>query len=317
MDYTAILKRGLEITVKHKALWVFGFLVALTEATSSINARIPRFTEFVKPEALSRTQAMMLGYVTVLLCCLVLFIALILTVLSYIGHTALIGMVKEIEGGGTPGVREGFQEGFSREAFKLFLLDLMLGIPLSIIAIGGLVVVTGPFLLGLLVERKPAFVGGILVSGVLFLGFVLVMMVLSAAARFLATFAWRECVIGKKGLVESLTGGFRVIQNNLKDAGIMWLLLLGIGIGWGLVSLPLNFILLFIAVGGGGTVWAFFHLLKLRVISWIAGGLVGMVLLVIPSAFINGLYQVFTSSTWTLTYLELMGRGQNPGGYPS
>ena len=76
--------------------------------------------------------------ITAIVVALVLFIIVLIvgfTMVRYVARTALIGMVKEIEDTGTTSVKSGFRTGWSRSAFRLFLIDLVIGIPMTIVVL--------------------------------------------------------------------------------------------------------------------------------------------------------------------------------------
>ena len=100
----------------------------------------------------------------------------------------------------------------------------------------------------------------------------------------------------------------------------MWLIMIGVGIGWAIMML-LGTILLFpvvillIIVGGvlGGLpallIGGLASLFLEGAWPWIVGGVVGIPIFILviglPWLFLGGMMEVFKSSTWTLTYREL------------
>ena len=86
----------------------------------------------------------------------------------------------------------------------------------------------------------------------------------------------------------------------------MWLLLTAIGIGFGIVMIPVALLVIALAAAGGvGVGYGMYA--ATHSIGWaIAVGLPPFLLItVVPLTLIQGIYMVFESSAWTLTYREI------------
>jgi hypothetical protein len=93
----------------------------------------------------------------------------------------------------------------------------------------------------------------------------------------------------------------------------MWLITVGLRIGWTILMIPVVLLLLVVsgALGGllallaGGLTGLAFE----GAVPWIVAGVVGIPIFILvlaaPLSFLGGLFEVFMSSTWTLTYREL------------
>ena len=106
-----------------------------------------------------------------------------------------------------------------------------------------------------------------------------------------------------------------MVRQNLRDVGLMWLIAVGLRIGWVILMIPIVLLLLVVS-GGLGAVLALLAggltgLAFEGAAPWIVGFLVGipifLLLFVAPLAFLSGLFETYLSSTWTLTYRELSG----------
>jgi hypothetical protein len=152
----------------------------------------------------------------------------------------------------------------------------------------------------------------VVTSGFVFLAIFLVI-VAAAVLKLLKHFARRVCVLNNVGVLEAIREGYAIVRQNLKNVGLMWLIMIGIDVGWPILMIPVG-LLLFAA----GTLIGGLLALLVSVITglflaetgmWIATGVTGVAVLVlvlaVPLVFLDGLRMVFQSSTWTLTFREL------------
>ncbi len=100
-----------------------------------------------------------------------------------------------------------------------------------------------------------------------------------------------------------------MVRRSIRDVGLLWLLMFGIGLVFGIVMLPVVLGLLVAAVALGGGVgyllYAATHSIALAVVTGVP---LGLIILIVPAAFVQGIYLVFESSTWTLAYRNLLPR---------
>jgi len=136
---------------------------------------------------------------------------------------------------------------------------------------------------------------------------------LAIALGLLRPFFVRTCVLERIAVIEAIRAGFGFVKRHLKDVAIMWLLMIGLGFAWLIVMIPVGLVLLLAGLVAGGipalTIGGMLSLVLEGPWPWIAGGVVGVpifiVVVAVPSLFLNGLVEVFKSSVWTLTYREL------------
>ena len=112
-----------------------------------------------------------------------------------------------------------------------------------------------------------------------------------------------------------------MLRRNLKDVGVMWLIMAGVHIGWPIAIAPV--VILLIAVGvllGGGSLLAVRGLTGLAlseaaawIVAGVAAGALFILVLAVPLTFLDGLKETFLSSTWTLTYRELRALRETAG----
>jgi hypothetical protein len=108
--------------------------------------------------------------------------------------------------------------------------------------------------------------------------------------------------------------GWGLIRRNLGATALQWLLLVGLGIAWGIALIPVNLALVFLALLISGIPALAVGGLSALLFGWpvalIMGGVMfipAFILLVgLPNLALNTLATVFQSTVWTLTYRELL-----------
>ena len=313
MNHTKVLKRAWHIVWSYRVLWVFGFILALTAGGGSSSGRVANnwgqySTDRIPPGVVSTLIAIGIG-----LACLTVLLIIVAAIARYVAATALIRMVDDHEETGQErSVRQGFRMGWSRSAFRLFLIDLLIGLPLAVAFMLLFLLAAAPLLLWATESTAAGALGTATTIG-LGLLVVLLAIVVAVILSVLKPFFQRVCVLQQMGVVESIRQGYAVVRHNLKDVGLMWLITVGLRIGWAILMIPIVFLLLVVsgALGGllallaGGLTGLAFE----GAAPWIVGGVVGIPIFILvlaaPLSFLGGLFEVFLSSTWTLTYREL------------
>ncbi len=343
MDHIKVLKRAWHTVWNYRALWIFGIILALTTASGGYNGSggpsggngggNGDFTppgdfqwppgDFSWPEVLTEI-AVTLIVVGVVLVCVIAILIVVTKIARYVSETALIRMVDHHEETDEKlGVRQGFRLGWSRAAWRLFLINLLTGLPVAL-AFVVLLVLTA----GLAIPSAMAIDAGNVVIGVigivatvgLFFLSLFTLIIVGVALELLRKFFWRACTLDGLGVIESVRQGFGVVLRHWKDVLIMWLIMMGVRIGWAIALLVVTIllfpvILLLIVVGGllGGLpallIWGLTSLFLKGATPYILAAVVGIpifaMVMALPWLFLSGLMEVFKSSTWTLTYREL------------
>lgn len=358
MDPVKILKRAWHILWSYRALWVFGLILALTVAGSSsgsgnngvrfsgggnnqrYQAPLPEnwreeigkaFSEAGKELArvfeqglpalgITRGELTALIWIAVVFVLIMLVVGIVMAIARYISETALIRMVDEYEATDTKmGIRQGFRIGWSRTSWRLFLINLIVNLP--IILLIALLVVVGFMIYSMVVGRSETFaVAGIVgLIGVIFLA-IFVVVILSIFLHLLRHFFWRVCALEGAGVGESLRGGFAMVRENWKEVGLMWLIMIGLGIAWILISiiaiiLTIPVVLITSVIGAviaaipGLLLVGFFSLFLNGYLPWIVGGIFVLPLFFViafsPWILLTAWEQVYASTVWTLTYREI------------
>lgn len=315
MNHTDLISRAWTITWRYRVLWIFGILLTLTSSggsngSSSLNAVFRGDpTETGLPALLPGLEPFNAGFwlgVMTFCCCLLLIWIVVAVIVQYVARTALYRSVDQIEAtGSAPAWRAGFRLGWSNRAFRLWLLDLIIGIPFVIVAIVVLTLGASPLLL-LLIDDTVVRVLGVALTIGLELLLVLLLVIAVVILGVLKQFWSREIALADFGIGQAFAAGYALVRSRVKDVGIMWLLMTAIGLGFGFIMIPIavGVILLAIAVGGG---LGYALYAATQSVGWaLAVGLPPFLLItVVPLTVIEGVYMVFESSAWTLTYREV------------
>ena len=330
MEYFKVLKRAFDTTWNYKALWVFGILVALTAGGGSFNVGSgsnPGMSpggngngNIPFPHGGGRFEFPPQAFAVLFIILLVVIVLAVLfwiaaTIARYVADNALIQLVNEHEETGTRRkVGEGFRLGWSRPAWRLFLVNLVVGLPGVMILLLFLALSAMPLLLWFTREVALCIVGTLISLGI-FLPGLFLFTIVGVVIGLLRPFFQRACVLEGLGVFESIRQGFEVVRQHLGDVVIMWLIMVGVSLAWMVVLIPVMLLLMLVgalvAVIPALTVGAFVHLLfGSGAAPWILGALAAipifMLVVGLPSLFLGGLFETFKSTTWTLTYRELL-----------
>lgn len=358
-DIKKILKRSWHILWNYRMLWVFGFILALAVGTSnpgsnsrySIDAdpssRPPSVqspdgwdglqgdTFAEKMEAAFRQMRtgiqelqeqypveFNLGIAAVITFFVVVLLLGILTaILRYVAETASIRMVDEYEQSGIKvGFRQGWSYGWSPAAWRLFLVNFVVHLPvLLLFVVLGLVGwwIFSAFMGGVRSTIISSVIAG---SGLAFL-FIFVSVILMAVLYVLRDFSWCMIVLEGASALEALRMALALVKRQWKNVGLMWLVMIGLKIVWSLAFIILIIPLLIVSIItalGGLLVAILPSLLTAGVASllsvpeywpWIFAAIIGLPFFFIvafsPVLLVSGWAQIYQSSVWTLTYREL------------
>lgn len=352
IDPIKILQRAWHILWNYRTLWIFGLILTLAaggsagnggnnsvqwreenhsyqgpsfgslqEALTYFRSELNRLFREGIPHANITGEALTAFLWTVgVFVVFMLLIGIVVTIAYYVSETAVIRMVDEYENSGTKmTVREGFRIGWSRTAWRLFLINLIVNLP-AILFFVALLIAAASFFLSALngnANLSPASLVGIF--SLVFLGCSIVLL-WSLLFGLLRPFFWRVAVLEDAGVGDSLRRGFAMVREQWKNVGLMWLVMIGLGIAWIVVSIIAVIITIPIVILTGivaALVVAIPGLLLVAVFStfltgplpWVAAGLFVLPLFSIiafsPWLLLGSWKSVFTSTVWTLTYREL------------
>ena len=252
---------------------------------------------------------------------IVILVAILLaTVFRYVAEAAIIKAVDDqATSGKKAGLRRLLRWGWSVTAWRFFLIDLVVRLPLAVIFFALFLLAFSPLLLWVTAEPGAAVLGTIASAGLFYVILVLAL-VTGFMASILTQFFRRVCALEGTGVTTSIVRGFQIVWRNLKDVAIMTVFMIGASLGWVILLIPASLvlipvILLFVIIGGLTTaavvlsLGGLASLLLNDVVAWVLAGSVGLAIFIpivgAPFFFLGGLLQVFKSSSWTLTYRQL------------
>ena len=275
IDIGKILKRAWHILWNFRVLWIFGILLAITAGGNggsngssgssgyrfngnngyrgvipSTNPTVQQlnnwFQQNIEPLVIHPDQHIAtFVWISVAIFLFVLIVGLLFALVRYPSETAVIRMVDEYEQTGIKtGFRAGWKLGWNRRAFRIWVIDLvgqLAGIPAAGGAaepgFAGLFSASGTARVRLsppvLLPQSDAHSCSSLPSSCL-------MVVLGLLRQFFV----RAAALEETRIGESFRRGWVMFIGNWKSAGLMWLVMLGIGIGFGIGGLVLFFLLI-------------------------------------------------------------------------
>jgi len=319
MNHGNILKRSWAVVWQTRALWLFGFLFALTGGGGGsfpsgsgsngggggVSTQPGEHPPFSMPSLSPNT----IVTIVVAAVAVVLLIAVVATVVRYVAETALVAGVDEMESTGAKlTVRRGFSLGWSRRAWRLFVTDFVIYVPVTL---GGLLLVAIaalPFLvwLGHVVALQIA---GSIIGGLLVVVVILALVALGLLLTLVMPYIRRRVVLAGQGVRAAVREGVSLARRSLADTGLMWLILGGLRIVWSIVMIPVFIVVVLVALVVGGAPAGVLYLLTH---AWLAPAIVGgtlfVVVFVAGLSMVAGMFEAYTSTAWTLAYREVSAK---------
>lgn len=310
MNHTMILRRSFDLVKRYWVLWILGILLALTAGGGGGGGGggNPALT-FSSPGSMLAPTSGQVAVIVTLLCgiaILVFFLAILAIVVRYVVQAGLFRAVEQIEDTDrAPSFREAWRLGWTYRAFRLFLIDLLVGIPVALAVIALFLLALSPLLLLVIDSTAVRVLAGILTAGLILL-LALVLIVGAAVLSLLFEFFRRAAVLDDQGVFDAIRHGAAMVRRRLGDVLVMWAVMFGIGLVYGFVL----FLVVLVVSGlglavGGGLGWLVYQLTDLPFLAVLAGGPIAALIVFVPLVLIGGLYEAFRSSTWTLTYREV------------
>lgn len=295
MDYLAIIKRAWHIAWHHKFLWLFGFFAAGISGASFNFSWPSNQTPYHLSESEISQFSQQIGdffskywFVFVFLGLVFLLIFLVFFVLNIVSHGALISCVSKLNEGKLTDIKDGFGIGFSK-FWKVFGLRLVFGILIFL----ALLVLVGPVVALFVLKMYGR-------SLILLIFALIIFLPLAFIVSFVILYAIRFIVLKDLAVFESIKSGFNLLKDNILPSIVVFLILAAVSLAVGIaffviflfVFIPL---LLFVLLGAflGGVVGGLFV------------GVPAALLLIFFSAITGAIYNTFSSSLWTLAFLEM------------
>ncbi|NOZ70562.1 MAG: hypothetical protein GXP38_01395 [Chloroflexi bacterium] len=319
MDYIAVIKKAAQTTLRYRALWILGFLWALAGGGGSGGASARGGTNFSSgsenwhfekgnlPHIFSNPAAVF-GWI-VLLLCIFLILALVLAVLRYVLQAGIYRSLHQLDQENEPPrVREALRQGWHVRTWRLFLQNLVIGIPTVLVLLLLLALAASPLLM-LLIQSNAAKALGIVGAVSMLFVWIIVVVIVTTAISILKQFWWRAAVIGDQDTFTAIRSAWHLVRTNLRDVFIMWLLMLGVGILFGLLMIPIVLLLIaFAGVIAGIPAYLLYQATSSIIPALIWAVPTALFILILPMAFVNGLYLVFQASVWNQVYDQLVAR---------
>jgi len=344
MDHLKILKRAWQIVIKYRALWWIGLLLVLAGgglggASSSVPSSstsgwrtsapqggqpfgdldIPNMPNIPNLPSWEQIWQGVAAAVAVIIVLVILFALLAIvfgiaaTVLRYVTRVSLVKMVNGYEETGEQvGFLAGLRMGWSRSALRLFLLNLMVTLPV-VLAMILLIVPLGLLAFSAFAAGEPRVVLGV-VASLAAIPVILLGIALGVVLGPIRELAYRTIVLEDLDPWEAFKTTLALVRRHLGSAALQWLILIGLRIAWGIVLVPVNLVLVFVALFAGGLPGLLVGGIATYAASWPLGLLLGglvflpvfIVVIAVPNIALNTLATVYLSTTWTLTYRELL-----------
>ncbi len=300
MDYFGIIKRAFQITIKHRFLWVFGFIVALAGGGGG-------FRSFSyssdSGQSFANVGRWATAYLAVLILIgLILFLLwLVMWIFSVISQAGLVGSVNKIESNEETSLGDGFSIG-AHYFWRVLGLSIILGLIILFLVLLILVPVVAAIVV--LVSQSKTAGAGLAVAAIfcLVLAIIFVILLLVLFSAFLGVifiYALRYIVLKDERVFASIGEAWRLVRANLSETLVMFLLLLLISAGVGIVLIIPALVI------GLPAFFAFLGGITLKNASLIVVSALGFLFLVLVLSFLGGIFETFHSTVWTLTYLEL------------
>lgn len=256
----------------------------------------------------------------VIVAVVIVAIFLLASAARYMADAALIRAVNEQAKTGQKASMGGLLSmGFSRAAWRFFLIDLVIRLPLLLLFLVFVFLSLTPLSLWATGDVTAGLLGmsaaGFLITGVMLLG-----VAINAAVGVLIGFMRRACALEEMGVLAAIGRGFSLLYHNIKDVVIMAGAAIIVTIAWAVLLIPAGLILIPVILAcvivGGLAAVATLALVAVpaslvlgEVLGIVLAGSVALAIFVpivgAPIFFLSGLLHVYVSSLWTLTYREL------------
>jgi hypothetical protein len=199
------------------------------------------------------------------------------------------------------------------------LIDLITGLPFLLI----IAIMVG---LGVAIyfsttsaSHTAAVTGVVTAIGCLFV-FILASILLGVLLGLLRHFFVRTAALENTGVGDSFRQGWGLFKRNWKSGALMWLVMLGIGIGFGIASILIFVVLIpvyvvlvlpavIVAAIPGLAVFGITSIFASGPLAWILGLFAALpfffTIVFAPLTLVGAWFALYESNVWTLTYREI------------
>jgi len=294
MDYLAIIKKAYQITLKNKFLWIFGILAGGYGGLRTFNVGSPNYQtsseDFSKAFPAFDWASFWANYGGLILTLLVILaiLAIIMFILNVISQGALVGSVDKL----SEGQKSNFKDGFRTGAHQFWRI-LGMSIIYLLMILASLIVLVGPIVISVI---NKLYIIAVIWGGLLFF----VCLAFWILVGLIYPYSLRVIVLKTYGVWESIRDSLHFFRDHWKEVVVIYLLLLAIGLGFG-IALVFGILIvggILLALGLG--IW-----LASPLVAVIYGFLAGLTFF-IALVVISGGYNAFSSAALTLTYNHLV-----------
>jgi hypothetical protein len=309
-----VLRRAWAITWEHRRLWIFGALVSLALIGTRLGVgggqwelAAQELPPQVEGPIITLLDGSRSAAAVVILPVLGVVVGVGLALLGSLGRAGLVHQTRAAEAYGVIVLKGGWLAA-KRHVWQVFAIRLLLGLPVGVVVLLGLLPAIVGRLYVLNQAQSEAEILGSLAEGLLGVTCLAPALcasgLLSVPISVMQRLAVRACVIEELAVRASVVRAWELLREHLGGLALVWLALLGVGIALGLVIL-LPFALLW------ALLWA---VARLTVVysSLLSLGLtlaVGLLMWLIALVG-GGVAETFFSATWTLAYRDLTGMGR-------
>jgi hypothetical protein len=292
INYLEILKHSWQITWYNKYLWWFGFFLALGSG-GSFNFGWPsedgtkKQSEQQMVEALNAFLNKYWEYILAGIIIL-LIIILVLAVLKIICRAGIIKSVQKIIAGEGTSFKAGFVEG-KKYFWKLLFLGLIVGL----FVIGSVLVLISPVILLIFIK---AYAWSI-IFGILALFIIIFLAILAA---YLKEYANLYLVLSNIGIRSALENAFSLFKNNLGSSIIFSLVIMAVGIVFGMAILMFLVMAVLVFLALGLLIYAIFAKTGAIMVA-VFGGAAALVSIL----FLQSVFETFRQTSWILFFRKI------------
>ena len=292
MDYGGIIKKAWNITWRYRVLWILGLFAGGASGGGSSSNFSQSEEEFDPSQFDSALQWMSENVALIAAGVMILLvIGLALWILSVAARGGLIHLVNEAEEGHPVRLGDGWGVGFSKWG-RVFLIDLVLYLPFMILLVVMLFAALMPVISA--AEGSDPMPALFSMCGALVFGG-LILMVLGFVIALLENMAIRHGILDDTPAMQSIGAGWSDFRSRFKDLFVMWLIMLAIGLGFGMI------------IGVVGAMFGVAMAFAVMGGAWPVATMMGFVLflvMLLPQA----VFGTFSSAIWTIFFRYMTGR---------
>jgi hypothetical protein len=312
MDFGKVFSRAWQITWRWKMLWVLGFLAALGQGGGSAPQYNYSFSGqdyepwlytpgYALEQFLGGILALVIG-----LCCLAIIIVIVLWVISIIARGGLVAAVHQVELEGETSFGKAWRAG-ARKFWTLFGLGFLAALPIILLILVGIVIFSVGIFSGvsLLEVNENAGIASLIIGTITCGGFLCCgLFFLTIVLEQIHIYGERAAILEDLGWIDAFKRGWQVLVENIGATLILWLIFFALGI----VIFGLTFVIMMVLTIPMLGMFATADPGWLLIGPLCVGGALGAIVY----AVIRSIIVAFTSSTWTLAYMELTKQDEHP-----